>query len=99
MNQIQELIHRRRRQVLIHSILYYQFNTNTVPDVQFDLWAQELAKLQADHPEDSEAVEYHREAFRGFTGETGFDLPLWDRQAQSVAQKIRLTFEQGEGKV
>lgn len=85
---IQELIHRRRRQVLVHSILYYAYNTNLVPDATYDLWAQELAKVQQDHPEDSEAVEYHLEAFRGYTGETGFHLPLHDRRATSIAKTL-----------
>lgn len=85
---IQELIHRRRRQVLVHSILYYAYNTNVVPDATYDLWAQELAKVQQDHPEDSEAVEYHLEAFRGYTGETGFHLPLHDRRATNIAKTL-----------
>lgn len=91
MNEIQELIHRRRRQVLVHSILYYAYNVNLIPDATFDLWAQELAKLQLDHPEDSEAVEYHLEAYRGFTGETGFHLPLYDRRAGEIARKLLQT--------
>lgn len=85
---IQELIHRRRRQVLVHSILYYAYNTNVVPDATYDLWAQELSKVQQDHPEDSEAVEYHLEAFRGYTGETGFHLPLHDKRATNVAKTL-----------
>lgn len=87
-NETQELIHRRRRQVLVHSILYYSYNTNVVPDATFDLWAQDLAKLQEDHPEDSEAVEYHLEAFRGYTGETGFHLPLHDKRATTIAKTL-----------
>ena len=86
---IQELIHRRRRQILVHSILYYHYNTNILPDATFDLWAQELAKVQQDHPEDSEAVEYHLEAYRGFTGETGFHLPLHDKRAGKIARQFR----------
>lgn len=85
---IQELIHRRRRQILVHSILYYHYNANILPDATFDLWAQELAKVQQDHPEDSEAVEYHLEAYRGFTGETGFHLPLHDRRATNIAKTL-----------
>lgn len=88
-NPIQELIHRRRRQVLVHSILYYTFDTNIISDALFDEWASELAHLQRDNPVDSEAVEYMREEFRDYTGETGYHLPLKDKAAQRVARQLR----------
>lgn len=86
---MQELIHRRRRQVLVHSILYYSYSVNLIPDSQFDSWAQELARLQREFPEHSEAVEYQLEAFRDFTGETGFHLPLHDKDATRIAKQLR----------
>lgn len=82
---IEELIHRRRRQVLVHSIIYYRFNTTVIDDATFDLWARELAQLQKDHPDVSAKVDYHREAFEGFDGETGYHLPLHDKRAMRVA--------------
>ena len=85
---IQEVIHHRRRQILVHSIIYYSYNEVYVDDAKFDAWARELAKLQKDHPEDSEAVEYMREEFRDWTGETGFHLPLWDKRASNVARHL-----------
>jgi hypothetical protein len=72
----------------VHSILYYRFDTTIVPDSTFDAWAQELALLQSTHPEDSGAVEYYREEFKDFAGETGFHLPLWDPRAQRVARYL-----------
>ena len=88
MNEVQELIHRRRRQILVHSIIYYARGTNIISDATFDSWGQELVKLQADHPEDSEAVEYMLEAFWDFTGDTGFHLPLADVRARGVAKSL-----------
>jgi hypothetical protein len=85
---VEENIHRLRRVVLAHSVLYYKLGDSIVPDSQFDAWAYELVGLQKDHPEASEAVYYHREAFRGFTGETGYDLPLMDEGANRVAQRM-----------
>ena len=35
---IRELIHRRRRQVLVHSILYYRLGKPLISDRQFDRW-------------------------------------------------------------
>lgn len=85
---IEELIHRRRRQVLVHSILYYGLNESIIDDATFDKWARELAELQRAHPGASERVEYMREAFRDFTGDTGFDLPLTDQRANRVARDL-----------
>lgn len=75
----------------MHSILYYRFGESIIPDAQFDAWAQELALLQSQHPEDSKAVEYYRDEFTDFTGETGFHLPLWDPRAQNVARHLQKT--------
>lgn len=82
---IDELIHRRRRQILHHSILYYRLNVNHIDDHTFDAWAKELVELQRDHPEASLNVAYQYAAFKDFTGETGFDLPLWDPRAYQNA--------------
>ncbi|QED11640.1 hypothetical protein PP914_gp151 [Arthrobacter phage Qui] len=86
---IEELIHRRRRQVLVHSVLYYRLDTNVVEDHIFDSWARELARLQRAHPEASERVIYHRDAFVNFNGETGHYLPLLDVQATEAAFRLK----------
>lgn len=88
---LEELIHRRRRQVLVHSILYYEMNTNLLPDATFDLWAHELAELQVAHPEESAKVEYMREEFKDFTGDGGSHLPLLDPRAYAVALGLTKT--------
>lgn len=85
---IAELIHRRRRQILVHSILYYTHDSPLLPDHVYDAWAQELIRLQAERPEVSEGVTYHRDAFRSFTSSTGFDLPLTDIYATRVAREL-----------
>lgn len=88
-SKIAELIHRRRRQILVHSILYYKFGDSILSDAVFDQWAKELAKLQVDNPEVSESVEYMYEAFKDFAGETGYHLPLHDIRAQRVARHLK----------
>lgn len=85
---IEELIHHRRRQVLVHSILYYRLDTSIISDHLFDSWAKELAQVQRDNPEASERVIYHRDAFSNFNGETGHYLPLLDVQGTEVAFRI-----------
>ena len=85
---IRELIHRRRRQVLVHSILYYRLGKPLISDRQFDRWVNELADLQQRYPDQAAAVAYHRGAFRDFAGSTGFDLPLDDPQATATARRL-----------
>lgn len=81
------LILQRRHQILVHSYLYYHYNMSLVSDSQFDAWAKELVQLQADNPQLSEKVFYYRNAFRGFDGTTGFDLPYTDPR---IARKADL---------
>ena len=49
--EIAELITRRRRQLLVHSIIYYHMNDNLITDDQWAKWAIELEELQRDYPE------------------------------------------------
>lgn len=90
---VASLIERRRRQILVHSILYYKLDRPLIDDHAYDAWAQELIRLQAEHPEISESVAYHRDAFRTFTSSTGFDLPLDDDRANAVARDL-LTYSE-----
>lgn len=92
---IAELIHRRRRQILVHSILYYKLDANLIPDHTFDEWAAELAYLQKAHPRISLSVNYHYDAFSDFTGETGAFLPLRDIPANYIAKRL-LRMSHGE---
>ena len=39
------LMRRRRLQILVHSCIYYRFNTNLVTDHQYDSWGKELVEL------------------------------------------------------
>lgn len=73
---------------MVHSIIYYAFNTTLLDDAVFDVWARELAQLQTDNPEVAESVEYMRDEFADFNGETGFHLPLHDIRASRVAKHL-----------
>lgn len=84
----EELIHRYRREVLVHSILYYQMGEPILTDLEFDRRAKLLAQLQKDHPAASSRVLYHYEGFKDFTGETGYHLPLADYRAILTARRL-----------
>ena len=85
--EIAELIQQRRFQILIHSCIYYEFNSNLISDKKFDSWARELAQLQTDYPDIASQVIYADE-FKGFDGTTGFDLPLKNEWVVNKAQKL-----------
>lgn len=81
------LIRRRRRQILLHSYLYYELNENLIPDSTFDKWMYELVELQKTYPEESEAAEFYEE-FKDFKGASGSNLPYKDPQIMDEAHRL-----------
>lgn len=75
--QIKSLIERRRRQILVHSIIYYRFNDNMISDAQWSKWAVELEDLQKKYPDIAKECCYAEE-FKDFDHSTGQNLPLED---------------------
>ena len=67
---IQEKIRQRRRQMLVHSYIYYELNDNIVSDVQWSKWAKELQELQEKYPKESSEVEDY-EQFKDWDGSSG----------------------------
>lgn len=90
---ILDLINRRRRQIHLHSVIYYYLNTSIVPDALFDEWSNELVALNAKHPEYLH-VGYMPSLFVDWTGDTGMHLPAHDRvialAEQMVNQHVRM---------
>lgn len=84
---IHALIARRRRQVLVHSYLYYRLDTNIIDDATFDRWARELVRLQNEFPEEAAATVF-ADVFRDFEGSTGFHLPLGDPSIAATAELL-----------
>lgn len=86
-DKIAELITRRRRQILVHSVIYYRYNDNIISDEKWTQWAKELEKLQYEYPDISKECPL-AEAFEGFDHSTGFDLPLSDPWAMAKAEQL-----------
>ncbi|OMI07677.1 hypothetical protein BVL54_19830 [Bacillus paralicheniformis] len=86
-DRVKELIYRRRRQILVHSFLYYQLNTNVIDDHKFDRWSRELAELQDKYPEESKAAGYY-EGFKDFDGSSGYDLPYATPEIQNAGYSV-----------
>jgi len=85
--EVTEKIAQRRRQILVHSLLYYGLDAPIIDDHSFDKWAKELAELQAEFPKESQAAPYYAE-FRGFDGSTGADLDYDRPEIRDTAYRI-----------
>lgn len=70
-------ISQRRRQILVHSCIYYRFGDNIIDDFKYDKFARELAKLQQEYPEESSKAVYanHFKEFGQDGCYSGFNLP------------------------
>lgn len=84
---IAELLNRRRRQILVHSVIYYKMNDNLISDSTWSRWATELEELQAKYPGIAAKVPYAEE-FREFDHSTGMNLPLDDPWAINKARQL-----------
>ena len=82
---ILELINRRRRQILVHSYLYYKQDTNLIPDFTFDVWCKELVQLHTEHPKEAAKAVFEK-AFEGWQGFSGYDLFSNDTMAEVWAR-------------
>ena len=104
-DELKSEILRRRKQILVHSCLYYQFNTNLIEDWQYDKIARRLAELQITYPEISNNLGYHDKEFKGFGEDhcySGFNLPRSSPEvvaaARAVAEYLLLRLVPGIGR-
>lgn len=87
MSDIKSLIEQRRRQMLVHSCIYYRHDKSIVSDQQFDKWAKELVELQALFPELAKECVY-AEYFDDWDGTTGYHLPTWLPEVERKARQL-----------
>lgn len=96
--KIIELIKRRRRQILVHSAIYYRFGTSLIEDFTFDKWARELRDLQNKFPNESKESEFYEE-FKDWDATTGYNLPVYpflDKADQLIKYSEKLREENAE---
>ena len=84
---IPKLIVKRRRQLLVHSIIYYEMNDSMISDAMWTKWAIELENLQKKYPEIAKHCLYAKE-FEGFDHSTGYHLPLNDPWGVRKAREL-----------
>lgn len=79
-------IQQRRLQILVHSYIYYELNTNVVDDSTWSTWGRELGILQDSFPDIAKKVPYDK-MFKGFDGSTGMNLK-YDTWVKNKAQQL-----------
>lgn len=85
--EIADQIQRRRLQILVHSCIYYHFDSNIISDKKYDEIGKELVMLQNEYPGIARKVCW-AEAFKGFDASTGFDLPIKDPWVINKARQL-----------
>ena len=85
--EILELIKRRERQVLVHSCLYYHFNTSIITDAEYDKWSHQLYDLIVENPVEFKNSVFY-EDFKTFDVNTGMGLPYDSAYAMRVAERL-----------
>lgn len=88
------LIERRRRQILIHSCIYYEFNDNILEDYQYDAFAKELKQLVKDNPKEAQQALFNDEFKQWDKSDcpSGYDLPYnnaWVRDKAIYLMRLR----------
>lgn len=87
---IKELIERRRRQILVHSIIYYKYDENLIDDYTWSKWAKELYNLQKANSVIAREADLAG-IFEDFDYSTGSNLPLDDEWGnQKAIQLMRM---------
>lgn len=88
---IKARIRQRRAQMLVHSCIYYELNDSVVSDDQWQKWADELERLQREHPEFTKIGFFDWE-FRDWTGATGAHLNHREPWVLAKAKYVLETF-------
>lgn len=86
-DEVLELFNRRQRQILVHSFLYYEQDKSVIEDHLYDSWCTELADLIQSNYEEFKRSQYY-EAFIGFDGSSGFDLPYRSPDIVTAAHRL-----------
>ncbi|MBO7695400.1 MAG: hypothetical protein J6T10_22475 [Methanobrevibacter sp.] len=61
-----------QRQIIVHSILYYELDNNVINDKKFDCLCKQLLELQQETDDYEQTYYYY--VFKDFDGNTGFDI-------------------------
>jgi len=83
-------IARRRRQMLLHSFLYYHMDSPIIDDATWTKWAQQLFQL---HRKYGKRIGFYDAAFADWNGSSGYHLPA-DADVVRVARRVHDEFRE-----
>ena len=63
-----------QRYIIIHSILYYDLDTNVITDRQYDRMSKDLVAIMSEMPEDQLKQTDYYYCMYDYDGNTGFDI-------------------------
>lgn len=84
--EVYHKILQRRRQILVHSYIYYELDDSLVEDSKWSKWSRELVDLQKFYPDISKEAPYY-ESFKDFDASTGFDFK-YDEKTKRKAEML-----------
>lgn len=87
---IKERILSKRRNILIHSCIYYKLNTNVIQDFEYDKLCNDLVWLQERFPKIAEETPLHN-IFKDWGNEettSGYNLPISNPKVIERAMRI-----------
>ncbi len=92
--KVAELIHRRRRQIALHSYLYYCLNENAITDHEYEYRVLNLIELQTRFPKIANSVKFMKRMFmeHDFSA-TGFHLSQYvgsSKSKDALSIKLRV---------
>lgn len=94
-----EYINYLQRYLIIHSVIYYEYNDNVIDDRLYDAKAKELVKLKNDNPDLWKQSDYYKQYGDDYNGSTGFTLfhDLDDHQKQIILAIINSIYRMKKG--
>lgn len=82
------------RYIIIHSLLYYEFNISLISDYTFDIRCKTLYDNIVQHPKIFEVSKYY-DIFKDFNGCSGFDIPEKLKNHEDYRMLIRTAISIG----
>ena len=94
-NVIASFITRRRRQILVHSYIYYMRDNNLIDDATWSKWAGQLVDICAEYPEIANQCDF-AEDFKYFDGSTGAFFPWAEVRMIGIIETAEWLMSKGD---
>jgi hypothetical protein len=90
---IYELIHRRTKQLIVHSYLYYKLSQSVIDDYTFDKMCKELVALGRKYPDIAEQTKHWKIGQQFDDAGTGFFINQYPNELELDANILLYGFD------